>query len=508
MLKLTKVTISNIMGIQELEFTPGSKLTWIRARNGTAKSSIINSLQAAIGGGTDVRLVRKGSERGEVALLFDDPAGGRETSIARSIRADGKGSKTPKVSTPDVPSMPSPQSFIEGLLDLRSTNPLKFLELGDRKEDREERAKWLLESLPMALDLKELSELSGLSLQTIEDLGLAKKHPLEALRKAEDILIEKRKEAKRQAEDAEATVRTLAATSVAIPAGEVSDTKLAELRKELLELEASHAQRKQANKEEASATIAENESRRKEAVAKAQIKRDEAIAVAMKIFEAAKLAAMQEFQSEVNSANDSAASAINPIREVERSQADAIDAECAPAINNARVAVERMERALQDMGRYQESQAQQKKFNDTAQGYRSRANSADEALTRLDRLRKRLMEQNQLPDVEIRDGDIFIEGVEWVLVNTAKRMDVAIQLAELRAGKVGLICVDGIERLEEDSQRLFVERALNSGHQYIVTEAVPGDLDIAAVDDIGQFELVKDDNEERRKKSKTERTNA
>ncbi len=89
MLRVARVSIQHIAGIEQLEFEPGKSLTLISGQNGSGKSSVIRSVLAAIGGGSEARLVRKGKEQGETVILLDDPGTtGKKTTIRKVLKAD------------------------------------------------------------------------------------------------------------------------------------------------------------------------------------------------------------------------------------------------------------------------------------------------------------------------------------------------------------------------------------------------------------------------------------
>src|SRR5688572_20078808 len=82
-LKVAKVHISNIRGIKEMEFEPGS-CTESSGKNGQGKTSILEAINAALSGGHDATLLRKGEEKGEIVIVLDD-----NTTITKRISAGG-----------------------------------------------------------------------------------------------------------------------------------------------------------------------------------------------------------------------------------------------------------------------------------------------------------------------------------------------------------------------------------------------------------------------------------
>mgnify|MGYP001493802624 CR=1 FL=1 len=72
-------------------------------------------------------------------------------------------------------------------------------------------------------------------------------------------------------------------------------------------------------------------------------------------------------------------------------------------------------------------------------------------------------------DLEVRDGEIFRNDVPFDRLNTAQQVEVAVEVAKLRAADLGVICVDRIECLDSASLEAFRKSALESGLQLFVT---------------------------------------
>ncbi|MBK6418494.1 MAG: hypothetical protein IPF79_04785 [Ignavibacteria bacterium] len=71
------------------------------------------------------------------------------------------------------------------------------------------------------------------------------------------------------------------------------------------------------------------------------------------------------------------------------------------------------------------------------------------------------------------EGTVFLEGVPFDRVNTQKKIDAVVALAGALAGKMKLVCVDGIEALDKDHYDAFIQRAQESDLQYFVTKVNP-----------------------------------
>src|SRR5574343_633836 len=78
-MKISKIRISNILGINHLEFEPG-QITEISGKNGSGKTSVIEAVKNALKGGTDATLLRYGEKEGDILLVLDD-----RTKIKKSV---------------------------------------------------------------------------------------------------------------------------------------------------------------------------------------------------------------------------------------------------------------------------------------------------------------------------------------------------------------------------------------------------------------------------------------
>lgn len=88
-----------------------------------------------------------------------------------------------------------------------------------------------------------------------------------------------------------------------------------------------------------------------------------------------------------------------------------------------------------------------------------------EILIRLDKMRRDKLDSLPVPGLEISDGDVTVEGVPWRLVNTAKRVTVALQLCCLRAGEGGFLLLDNAEALDPDTTEWIRRGAIAGGFQ-------------------------------------------
>lgn len=430
-LSVSRVKISNILGVEDLELTPG-KFTAIVGRNGSGKTSTLEAIKAALRGGHDATLLRNGADQGEVVLVLDDG-----TQIGKRI--------TPKASTAvfvgaDGKRASKPAESIRELIDALSVNPIEFLAV-----PRKQQISALLEAMPMKADLDRLASISGMTL----DASLADLHALEVIDRVHRDLYDERTGTNRAHKEKVATINQL---SAAIPAGagtveggeagvlekmaeidRARDAELDRIDKKLAGLETTW--------EEKLADID----------ARMQALRDEQAAV---LSERANIRQAAEKQRAKAGADHSAARA--PLAEK-------------LAIIQANRDAEAKARATR------ETIAQ---MEEEADALRDDADKATAALAALDAYKAELLASLPIPGLSVRDGEIYFRDVLFDRLNSAEQVKVAVEVAKLRAGQLGLVCVDGIERLDGPAFEDFKAAAMESGLQLVVTRVADGEFNV------------------------------
>ena len=93
----------------------------------------------------------------------------------------------------------------------------------------------------------------------------------------------------------------------------------------------------------------------------------------------------------------------------------------------------------------------------------------------IEALRIGMLKSLPIPGTDITaDGDITVGGIAFDRLNTEKKVRFVLKMATLRADHmpVKLICLDGLECLDDEHFQQFVKAAENygkKGYQFIVT---------------------------------------
>ncbi|QNJ57355.1 AAA-ATPase [Pseudomonas phage Dolphis] len=441
-MQIARVKISNILGIQQLEFTPDG-FTEISGPNGAGKTSVLEAIKAALQGGHDATLLRKGEEKGEVVLVLDDG-----TQIRKRVTE----SSSPLDVVQDGQKVKGPGNVLKALTDMLSLNPVDFLRA--RKADR---VKVLLETMPIVADAARLEEMSGVPVHFEEGThGLA---VIEAVRKT---VYDDRTGTNRAVKEKDNTINQLKLAMPDAPGGvegsedelraqveAASTAKDAELTRIRDKLDGI----KKGNQEKIDAIRAETQRKIDEAKAEGQAAVEAIQAEERRIEGLAgqqREKAIQKHTDAVAPLNQALAS-ISANRELHAKREQAL------------ATIEQMEQELVDLQKDADSQTK--------------------AITEIDAYKAELLASLPIPGVEVIDGEVFRDGVPFDRLNTAQQVDIAVEIAKLRAGDLGVICVDGLELLDPNAFAQFRERALESGLQLFVTRVTEEEFSVKTSND-------------------------
>jgi FtsZ-binding cell division protein ZapB len=433
------IKIQSILGIDHLEFSPAG-FTEISGRNGTGKTSVLEAIKATIKGGHDATLLRNGAEKGEVVFVLDDG-----TNIKRRI---GPNTSTTDV-TRDGKKVPRPQEAIQALTDMLSVNPIDFL-----RAPKKDRVRVLLEAMPIELDAARLAEIAGVEVSA--QPGLHALHVIETVAKQ---VYDLRTGSNRAIKEKEATINQLRQAIPAAPAGldgdepaleaqiaEMDAAKQAEMDRianKLVGIRADAAKRLESLRADLQAAIDKLK-------ADAQVEADQ---IKDTLTATEQAAATQRERQTQRFADDRAPVAqqlalIRSNRDLHARRAQTLDT------------IQILSTELEEL--QEETAGHTRALEDIAQ-YKSD-----------------LLADLPIPGVEVKDGEIYRNGVPLDRLNTAQQVDVAVEVAKLRAGELGVLCVDGLELLDTDAYEAFRDRVLDSGLQMFVSKVTDDDFAISS----------------------------
>lgn len=202
-LRIARVKISNVLGIDELEFRPGEHVTMISGANGSGKTSVLEAIRAVLSGGHDAELVRKGEKKGEVVIVLSDGLViDKKISLGRSAVS---------VKHPETGPMNAPQSVLDELTDTLGANPITFLTASDK-----DRVRLFLQMVNTEPDPEKVGAISGL----LSDQYTPGPDAFTTLERMTKDLMAQRRELNRQAKEKKAGADQIRSS---LPDGEFPD---------------------------------------------------------------------------------------------------------------------------------------------------------------------------------------------------------------------------------------------------------------------------------------------
>lgn len=419
---ISHIKISNILGVSDLAFDAG-RFVEISGPNGSGKTSILEAIKATLKSGHDATLLRAGASDGEAVIVLDDG-----TEITKRVRVSG--SET-VVRDAAGKRLPKPGSVVSALADLLSVNPVDFL-----RATKKERVSVLLESMPIELDYERLSQITGLA----ESPSGA--HALVEIARIHKEIYDARTGTNRAVKEKHATINQLAATlpdaATEIPGGADG------LVDQIQALDAA----KDAELERISTKL---DGLRQTMEAECEALRREIQAKQEAFKEIAAKAATQRQRTVEKHATDSAGIRAN-----------------LAAIQEAQKAAARHESTRQAIGTMRQQ----------AEDLQAEADAQTAALEALEAYKSELLAALPIPGLTVVDGEIYRDGVQFDRLNTAQQVQIAVEIAKLRSGKLGVICCDGLELLDSAAFAEFQQQALASGLQLFVSRVSDAEFTI------------------------------
>lgn len=428
-MKINHISIRNILGITELELSPQG-FTQISGPNGAGKTSVLEAIKAVLSSGHDATLLRNGADKGEIVLVLDDG-----TELSKTVTPSGSTAAVRR----DGKKQARPAEAIKALTDVLSVNPVDFL-LAPKKE----RVRVLLEAMPLEADAQHLSEISGIQVKPAPGL-----HALHVIQQVHQQVYDERTGTNRAVREKQATINQLEAAVPPAPAGVDGD-------EEDLQARIHNAT------EARDATLARINTKLTGLQNKA-------------------VADIDEIRAETQRR-------IDEIRAEGQAKADAVKAELAEQERKAAAAREKangthtdtvqpLQSQLLVIRNDREAAGRRKQTLETIENLRTElatlqadAAKQTDALTAIDQYKSDLLAALPIPGLEVRDGEIFRHDVPFDRLNTAQQVEVAVEVAKLRAADLGVICVDRIECLDSATLEAFRKSALESQLQMFVTK--------------------------------------
>lgn len=451
-MNVSKILISNILGIQELEIIPG-RVTRIEGKNGSGKTSCLEAIKAALKGGHDATLLRKGQEKGEVILVLENGM--------RIIKTVTETDSSIKLTHPENGKVSRPMDFIKQLADALAVNPIEFLEA--KPEDR---ANYLLEAMPIEANTTEIGEIVA-PIVNGQKFNIPAGHALKSIDKVYDQVFLYRQDLNRALKEKRGTIDQLTATLQDVP-----DDK--DWKKVYAELATASDAKKEALRTEQTKMERHNKLMREGIDSECRSSLD---------------VVQQEYQDQLNKLNRWREVEMGKIKDIELQKIDEeekrfkaewdkttgdIKAEIGKLESECYVAMHKAQEQTRIDGQKEIVETMKKEAGRLTQ--KSEASTA--VLQALDDYKIKLLGDLPIKNIEIKDGKVYRDGVEYERLNTAQQVAIAVDIAKIRAKELKLICLDGCECLDTERFTALEEAISKTDLQMIVTSVSDSELKI------------------------------
>jgi hypothetical protein len=429
------------MGIDECEYEPGT-LTIFEGENETGKTSHMRALLGLLGAKPGIRqpALANDADVGEIHVELDDQY---------SIRKVFERGKRPRLIVKDQrgKEVSAPQDYVDRLISALAANPIRFMEDATSPKERLE---MLLRVAKIELNSDDFegiipNEQRARALALASELG-----PFGAIEHIRSSIFSSRTNV-----NSEKTTKTKHAGQLREglpPDNDVDHEKV----------------------------LDENVQRQSELVAQETQTREQI----------ARLHAEQLEQLHTNH-RDAVGHLNNAVRALDTALSEGIaqlseDKETALATSLSPI-LEELSQLTGKEGTLREKVSIQQRLEVTRRSIRAadgeivelkeRSEGLTKRLKAIEALKKRKLGDIPIPGLIIRGDDIWIDvdgrgPITYTDLNTAKRLGIALQVSVMAADGAGIVCIDGIERLDQKHLEMFAQAAEASGLQFFATRVL------------------------------------
>lgn len=437
-MKVASIRIKGILGIEDLTIEPGA-LTVISGKNAKGKTSVLVALKDLAEGGHDPTLIRRGADQGSVSMKLDNGV-----EISKVIRP---AKSVTTVTDPKLGKISKPATWIKEVLDGFSVDPVQFLVAGPKLQ-----VDILLGALPVQLDWAAVKEIVPHEYTDVNP----EQHPLKVLNDIKARVFSKRRELNTSAREKRATASQMRDALPQAPEGEGPNWKA--------ELERLIEHRSTLERE------ASREIERLKGVASVEIGR-------LETEKNERIEALRKaFNDQVHDLEVEHHESCEHVHSYEREAIDKVRGKAQPEIDDVSEAIGTATEKVEAEAKAAQARETVAKFEADAATVEQNATVLTKALDRIQTMKNDFLRILPIPGLELFDEEIQVDGIPFNRLNDAERHRIAIEIAKLKASKLGLILMDRAEIFDAASWSAFVDTALKSGLQIIAAKVSDDEL--------------------------------
>lgn len=435
-LRAVRLEINNVLGIDEITIDLSGNITEISGANGQGKTSCIEALRSVLTSVDSGTLLRNGAANGKAVLIFDDGSqiisAFKPGQSSKRVMFDGSGRAMPKSS-----------SEIAKLFDANSFNPAAFLATKGKA-----RVDLLLQAMPFEMDINELNALCGPRHEVHHIDG---KDDIYLIGVTRDALYDLRTGDNRVANDTKATIRTLQQSLASVQPFDAA--RLSECSSIAAKIDTE---------------LGEQITKAKQAYVAKKSVCDDAINSAAETKLALKHAYEMECR-ELDSAIKASQLGITNSLSSTKQQIKVFQGQSALRSSSVKTEIELLEAAKKA---FEGQEVTRKSIVDMEVKVKineDRSAELTKSIKNIDDYKAELLADMPIKGLSIDGDKLMLDGVIFDRVNTAKRVGVAMKLAELRAGKLKLIVFDGLDMMDDETREEFYKAGNASPCRFVVT---------------------------------------
>ena len=435
-MKISKITISNILGIEAMEINPTGNIIEVTGGNGKGKTSVMNAIKDTLGLSEYSTLLRNGEKKGKTVLEFGD----LQVSKTYNEKGSTLAVKGRVAGTDSYSTISAPAKLIKGIVSPNSVDPVRLLMASNK-----ELVNAVLEALPMEVDPDSISAITGNSCDIEKG-----QHALVVISKFQAMITEKRKDVNRQAKEAKITQEQLSDTLPAIiPNTDTITDAIAENQVVI--------DRARSNARSAKRKVGQNWN---------TLRNDYLSSIDCLNTQISELTEdLREINSEFK----------RDAEEAEQSIEDAYDFELDKA-NDATSAITELQQELSTIGAIAKTQENIAGYAKTVNTRVAESEKYSKQLKQFQAYKEELCQDLPIEGLELTDGKLSMNGVPFETLNTAARIGLVIELAKLTSGKLGIVMLDNSEMLDSGTYAPLIEAATATDIQSVVARVTEGDL--------------------------------
>lgn len=423
-MKIIKFKAENFQKLKVVEITPDGNVVQITGKCEQGKTTILDAIHAALGGGKmPIEPIRQGEKKASVEVDLGDMI------VTRNFTPSGTNLK---IVNKDGFKASKPQDLLDKLVGKLAFDPLEFARADSKKQ-----VEMLLGVIDLKIDLVKLRDISGVEFTEHEN-------PLDTLNEAYKEVMENRKLTNRQLDSAKKVLAEIPEIE------KVEKVSAAELFKEKEKLQGENKK----NQEERNRLIdIKNDLEQSEFNLK-NIE-NEIKNIELQLEQAKKRYADTQADIKLIAENrDKTQSVVGSLQDHDLTD-----------INNRIQTADETNRKAEQYIQRQAKQAELDKFQKESDDYTNR-------LKKIIDYKNELVKSTKFPvdGLDFANGGITYNGVPFIQSSTAQKLKVSTAIGMAINPKLRVMLIDGAESLDSTQKKIIADMAKTNDYQLWVTE--------------------------------------